>query len=229
MNHCTFPPSIISGSLKLALAASFLGLPSLAAAAGSGVPVPGSAPAIDLTKGKEIAEAVCIACHAADGNSQVPDFPILAAQQPQYLVKQLKNYKPGPNGETPARDNAIMLGFASALSDEDMANVSAFYAAQKLIPSLVQDAEAAKSGEQIYRAGIAAKGVPSCAGCHGPAGSGMPAEYPRISGQHSAYTVAQLSAFRDGVRNNSTQMSRISKLMSDADIKAVSEYLAGLR
>lgn len=231
MNHCTSSTSARLGTPKLGLPLGILLLSvGLAAhAAGSGVPVPAPAPAVDLAKGQEIAASVCVACHAVDGNSQVPDFPILAAQHAQYLVKQLKNYKPGPNGETPVRDNAIMAGFASALSDQDMLDVAAFYQSQKLVPASVQDPDAAKAGEQIYRAGIAAKGIPSCAGCHGPSGSGMPAEYPRISGQHSAYHIAQLSAFRDGVRKNSTQMSKISKLLSDAEIKAVSEYLAGLR
>jgi cytochrome c553 len=182
----------------------------------------------DPAKGQTIAAGVCAACHGPDGNSTQPVNPKLAAQHPEYLVKQLKDFK-GTAEAPAARQNAIMAGFAAALSEQDMRDVSAWFASQGLRPSWAENGELAKQGEAIYRGGIPAKDVPSCAGCHGPTGAGIPAQYPRLHGQFAEYTAAQLTAFRQGTRGNSAQMTTIAARLSDGEIAALAEYLAGLR
>jgi cytochrome c553 len=176
----------------------------------------------DLAKGQAIAQ-VCGACHTADGSRGSPANPILAGQHYDYLVKQLTEFKAGK------RNNAIMKGFASTLSEDDMKNVAAFYASKSARPGFAKDKDLVKLGEKIYRGGIAEKAVPACAACHSPSGAGMPAQYPRMAGQHGDYTEAQLVAFRSGARGNSAQMATIAAKLSDREIKAVSDYLAGLR
>jgi cytochrome c553 len=176
----------------------------------------------DLAKG-QASYAVCAACHGADGNSGSPQNPKLAAQHPEYIVKQLRQFKSGE------RDNAVMKGFAAGLSDEDMRNIAAFLATQQYKPSSAKNKELAPLGQAIYRGGIAAKGVPACASCHGPTGSGMPSQYPRLGGQYAEYTEAQMLAFREGKRKNNLQMSQIAAKMNDREIKAVSDFIAGLR
>lgn len=183
----------------------------------------------DPKKGGEIASQVCAACHGPDGNSPTPANPKLAGQHAEYLYKQLTNFKTKPGAKEPERNNAIMAGFAAQLSDEDMRNVSAFYASQPLTPAAAREKSLVDLGRNIYRAGIAAKGVPACAGCHGPNGAGMPAQYPRLHGQYAEYTESQLTAFRQGTRANNVSMTTISTRLSDAEIKAVSDYIAGLR
>ncbi|URI10732.1 cytochrome c4 [Aquincola tertiaricarbonis] len=177
----------------------------------------------DLTKGQAIATQVCVACHAVDGNRGSPAYPILQGQHPEYLSKQLHEFKSGK------RKNAIMQGFAAQLSDEDMRNVSAFYASKQAKPGFATNKDTVALGESIYRGGIAAKAVPACAGCHSPTGAGIPSQYPRLGGQHGAYTEAQLVAFRSGARGNNPQMMAIASKMSDAEMKAVADYIAGLR
>lgn len=205
--------------------------PLLAAVAMSSVQAaaPAAAPAVDLKKGAEIAGQVCVACHAVDGNSAIPENPILAGQHAGYLAKQLYNFQVRPGATKAERENAIMAGFAATLSPDDIRNVSAFYASQPIKGSYSAKKDLLSKGQQIYRAGIPARGVPACAGCHAPNGAGIPIQYPRLSGQHAAYTQAQLNHFRSGVRANSAQMMKIAAQMSDADIAAVSEYVAGLR
>lgn len=176
----------------------------------------------DAKKGEAVA-AVCVACHAADGSRGAPTFPILQGQHPEYLVKQLREFKSG------ARDNAVMKGFASALSDEDMQNVAAFYAGKQAKPGFARDKALASLGEQIYRGGIAARKVPACSGCHSPSGAGIPSQFPRLAGQHADYTEAQLIAFRGGVRANNAQMTVIAGKLNDREMKALSDYVAGLR
>jgi cytochrome c553 len=127
------------------------------------------------------------------------------------------------------RANAVMAGFAATLSDDDMRNVAAWYASQKLKPSAARNKDTVELGQKIYRGGIAAKSVPACAGCHSPNGAGIPAQYPRLGGQYAEYTEAQLVGFRQGVRKNNAQMTAIAARMSDVEIKAVSDYIAGLR
>lgn len=187
------------------------------------------APKVDLAKGQQIAAQVCAACHGADGNSASPANPKLAGQHADYLYKQLNNFKVKPNAKEAERANAIMAGFAAQLSDADMRNVSAYYAAQKLKPSSAKNKDIVELGQKIYRGGIAAKSVAACAGCHSPNGAGIPAQYPRLQGQYAEYTESQLVAFRQGGRKNSAQMTAISARLSDAEMKAVSDYIAGLR
>jgi cytochrome c553 len=184
----------------------------------------------DPAKGKAIAETVCVACHGADGNSQVSANPILAGQIEEYLVKQLKNFK--PVGDKPAvRNNPIMGGMAAPLSDDDIKNVSAWFASQKQKPAAAKDEKQIALGQKLWRQGDFKKGVPACAGCHGPAGAGLPAQYPRLAGQFPEYTEAQLKAFRVEERANDPEkmMRMIAAKLSDAEIKAVAEYAAGLR
>ena len=177
----------------------------------------------DLGKGAASFGQVCAACHAADGNSVIGANPKLAGQHPEYLVKQLTEFKSGE------RANAVMSGMSAALSDEDMRNIGFWLASQKPTPGAAKDKDLVALGERIYRGGIPDRQVAACAGCHSPNGAGMPAQYPRLSGQHADYTAAQLVAFRDGARKNSAQMTGVAAKMNDREIKAVSDYIAGLR
>jgi cytochrome c553 len=176
----------------------------------------------DLAKGEASFNAVCAACHGPEGNSVIPVNPKLAQQHPEYIVKQLTEFKAGK------RENPIMLGMASALSDTDMANVAAWLTTKKAAPGEAKDKEIAALGEKIYRGGIADRQIPACAGCHSPNGAGIPSQYPRLSGQHPDYAAAQLTSFRDGVRKNSLQMTQIAAKLNDREIKAVAEYVSGL-
>lgn len=184
----------------------------------------------DPAKGKVIAETVCVACHGADGNSAASANPHLAGQVPEYLYKQLKNFK-AVDGKPAVRNNAIMGGMVAALSDEDMKNVAAWFASQKAIPAAAKDESKIALGQKIWRQGDFKKGIPACAGCHGPAGAGMPAQYPRLAGQFPEYTEAQLKTFRTGERANDPEkmMRMVAEKLSDVEIQAVSEYAAGLR
>jgi len=183
---------------------------------------PAALPKADLAKGQAISTQVCAACHTADGSRGSPANPILAGQHPEYLAKQLADFKSGK------RKSAVMAGFAGTLSDDDMRNVAAFYASKSAKPGFAKNKDTVALGQQIYRGGIAAKGVPACAGCHSPNGAGLPVQYPRVGGQHGDYTEAQLLAFRTPARANA-QMSAIAAKMNEAEIKAVSDYIAGLR
>lgn len=178
---------------------------------------------VDAAKGGEISAAVCSACHTNDGSRGVPANPILQGQHPEYLVKQLTEFK------ADKRQNPIMKGFASTLSEQDMKNVAAFYASKQAKPGAAKDKDLVVLGEKIYRGGIAERAVPACAGCHSPNGAGIPAQYPRLSGQHADYTESQLKGFRDGVRKNSAQMTGVAAKMNDREIKAVADYIAGLQ
>ena len=147
----------------------------------------------------------------------------MQGQHPEYLVKQLQEFKSGK------RNNAIMKGFASNLSEEDMKHIAAFYAAKAAKPGAAKNKDTVRLGEIIYRGGITTKGVPACAGCHGPTGAGIPAQYPRLGGQHADYTESQMNGFRAGARANNAQMMAIAGKLNDLEIKAVSDYIAGLR
>jgi cytochrome c553 len=184
----------------------------------------------DAAKGQSIATQVCAACHAADGNSVAAANPKLAGQFYDYLQKQLVNFKPQA-GNKAARDNAVMAGMVANLSAADMQNVAAYFAAQKLKPAAAKDKELASLGQKLYRGGNAATGVVACAGCHGPAGVGIPGQYPRIAGQFPEYVEAQLKAFRAGARANDPNgmMRTVAARMTDREIQAVAEYAAGLR
>ncbi len=177
----------------------------------------------DLVKGAASYAAVCAACHGDNGNSGTPVNPKLAQQHPEYLVKQLQEFKAGK------RQNAIMQGFSSALSEQDMKNIAYWATSQKATPGFAKDKELVALGERIYRGGLADRQIAACAGCHSPNGVGIPAQYPRLGGQHADYTAAQLTSFRDGVRKNSLQMSQVAAKLNDREIRALADYIAGLR
>ena len=184
----------------------------------------------DLAKAKQTAESVCVACHSADGNSLLPENPKLAGQHEDYLYKQMREFK-GWDGAAPVRENAIMGAMVAGLEDEDMRGLAKYFASFELQPESSKNLETMELGQKIWRGGIASKGVPACAACHGPAGAGLPAQYPRLSGQFADYSAAQLKAFRDGGRENdpNRMMRMIALKMTDAEMNAVSDYAAGLR
>ncbi len=193
------------------------------------VEAPAKAAKPDLAKGGVIANGVCVACHASDGNSTTPTYPKLAGQHPEYLVKQLNNFKVQPGDTVATRNNAVMAAFAAGLSADDMRNVAAYFSKQAQKPGTAKASQESVSlGQKIYRGGLAEKGLPACAGCHGPTGAGIPAQYPRIGGQWAEYTNTQLTNFREGVRKNNLQMSQIAAKLSDKEMKAVCDYIAGL-
>lgn len=184
----------------------------------------GAAPARpDLAKGQATSTAICAACHTADGSRGSPANPILQGQHPEYLVKQLAEFKSGK------RDNAVMKGFAGTLGEDDMRNVAAFYGSKQAKAGFAKNKDLVLLGEKIYRGGIADRSIPACAACHSPNGAGIPAQYPRLSGQHADYTEAQLVAFRSGARKNSAQMMDVAAKLNDREIKAIADYIAGLR
>jgi cytochrome c553 len=183
----------------------------------------GALAAGDAAAGKAKA-ATCSACHGADGNSTNPEWPKLAGQHPGYLAKQLQEFKAG------RRVNATMSPMAAPLSDEDIADLSAYYAGQRLRLGAADPAQV-QLGEQIYRGGNAVSGVAACMACHGPSGSGNPsARFPALSGQHSAYVMKALQDYRSGARQNDPNgmMRNIAERLTDREIKAVAEYVAGL-
>ena len=184
--------------------------------------------ATDAKKGAALAQGLCAACHASDGNSVIPANPILAGQHYTYLKNQL-NYFQVKQGEDKAkRENAVMLGIASGLSSDDIDNLAAYYSQQKIKPSYASNLELAKVGEVVYKAGDDSRGIPSCSSCHGPRGLGIPGQFPRISGQHATYTASTLKSYKNGSRANNKQMMTISSRLTETQINALAEYLAGL-
>lgn len=204
------------------LTAAALACPLFSAFAADEKPAAPMAAKPDLVKGEASFGMVCAACHAADGNSSIAANPKLAQQHPQYLVKQLQEFKSGK------RNNAIMKGFASTLSEDDMRNIAYWVASKPIKPGFAKDKELVAMGERIYRGGIADRQIAACAGCHSPNGAGIPAQYPRLGGQHADYVATQLTNFRDGVRKNSIQMTMVAAKLNDREIKAVADYIAGL-
>lgn len=179
------------------------------------------APAIN--NAEQTVNTLCAACHGLDGNSPITINPKLADQHPEYLAKQLNDFKSGK------RANAVMSGMVANLSDDDIKNLAAYFSSQSLSFGQAVTNGAGSLGEKIYRAGNAANHVPACAACHGPNGTGLPAQFPRLRGQHADYTVAQLKAFRSGERANAPMMMTIAAKMSDAEMAAVADYMQGLR
>ena len=176
----------------------------------------------DAAKGAALYGAVCTSCHGADGNSGAPIYPKLAQQHPEYIAKQLGEYKSGK------RANPIMSGMAASLSEDDARNIAAFLSSKTAKAGFAKDKDLATLGEKIYRGGIADRQIPACAGCHSPTGAGIPSQYPRLAGQHAEYTTSQLTQFRDGVRLNSLQMGQVAAKLTDKEIKALADYIAGL-
>jgi cytochrome c553 len=184
----------------------------------------------DPARGKEIASTVCAACHNADGNSIQAANPKLAGQHADYLFKQMKEFK-AAEGKQPVRVNAVMNGMIAPYTEAQMRDLAAWFAVQTQIGEQARHRETIEAGQKLYRAGDMAKGLPACAACHGPAGAGIPAQYPRIGGQFAEYIEAQLKAFRDESRSNdpNNMMRMVAIKMTDKEIKAVSDYIAGLR
>ncbi len=213
--------------VALAAGAAFV---AAGAAFAADAPAKKEAPKADPAKGQAIATQVCVACHSADGNSVAPANPKIAGQFPEYLHKQLVNFKPQA-GKKAERENAVMAGMVANLSPDDMKNLAAYYGSQKLKPAAAKDKALAAAGQKLWRGGNAATGVPACAGCHGPDGSGIPAQYPRIAGQYAEYIEAQLKLFQGGQRANDTNgmMRGVAARMTEKEMKAVAEYAAGLR
>ncbi len=182
--------------------------------------------------------AVCGACHGVDGNSSDAQFPKLAAQQERYIARQLALFKTGE------RENPIMLGLASALSPQDMRDLGAYFASQKIVPGVADDSVIKDGpyqgkkfwqvGEQIYRGGDPVRNIPACMACHGPTGAGNPGPaYPTLGGQHASYVAAKLTAFRGGLvlgkqEYANTVMSQVAHSLTDQEIQALSTYLEGL-
>ena len=215
--------------IAISLLAALLAAPAVSSfAAGEAAPAhdaaaaPAKAAKPDLVKG-EASFAMCAACHGADGNSGTPANPKLSQQHPEYLLKQLQEFKSGK------RKNAIMQGMAAALSEDDMKNIAYWVTSKKAKPGFAKDKELVALGERIYRGGVADRQIAACAGCHSPTGAGIPSQYPRLSGQHADYTAAQLTAFRDGIRTNSQPMTQVAAKLNDREIRALADYVAGLR
>lgn len=207
---------LLSVTAALSFAAAVLVQPAVAAEAAK-VAKP------DVAKGEASFNAACAACHGTGGNSTTPANPKLAGQHAVYVAKQLAEYKSGK------RANAIMSGMSAPLSPQDMQNIAAYVSQQQAKPGFAKDKNLVMLGERIYRGGIAERQIPACAGCHSPTGAGIPDQYPRLSGQHADYTAAQLTAFREGTRNNNAAMTLVAAKLSNKEIQAVSDYIAGLR
>lgn len=177
----------------------------------------------EITSAEKTVQTVCAACHGLDGNSAVALNPKLAGQLPEYLLKQLTNFKEGK------RANAVMAGMVANLTPDDMKNLADYYAAKKITLAKGKSNGVGSLGEKIYRAGNPSSGVPACASCHGANGAGIPKQFPRLSAQHSDYTLTQMKAFRSGERANAPMMMTIAAKMTDAEMQAVSDYVQGLR
>jgi cytochrome c553 len=201
-----------------------------AAAAEAKPAVPGK-PKVDAAVGEALYSngdasrgvTACLTCHGPKGQSAVGTWPKLSAQHAAYTAKQLKNFKDG------TRPNPVMMGMAATLTEQDMQNIAAYLVKQPVSLGVAQDKATIELGQSIYRGGIASKGVPACAACHSPTGAGIPSQYPRLNGQWADYSYAQLVAFSNGTRKNGPMMTTIASKMSDLEMKAVADYIAGLR
>jgi cytochrome c553 len=171
----------------------------------------------------QIVQNVCAACHAPDGNSVITLNPKLSGQHPEYLLKQLNNFKEG------TRANAVMSGMVANLSAEDMQNLAEYFSGQTITLAKAKTNGKGSLGEKIYRGGIAKTNVPACAACHGANGAGLPKQFPRLASQHADYTYQQLKTFRTGERANAPMMMAIAAKMTDAEMQAVSDYIQGMR
>ncbi|GAA5015937.1 cytochrome C [Massilia sp. JS1662] len=223
-----FQPAACAAIVK-SLLASFLIVGSALAADAAHAP-PAAAKA-DPAKGGSLYDTgdnarglpACASCHGAGGNSTINTNPKLAGQVDAYLHKQLVDFT------TPARNQPVMTTYAKMLSEDEKKNIAAYLATQQPKQGAARNKDTLELGRKIYRGGIADRGVAACASCHGATGSGIPAQYPRVAGQHQDYTVAQLQAFKTGARSNSPQMATLAKRLSDDEMKAVADYIAGLK
>jgi len=185
----------------------------------------------DLARARQIAETVCAACHGADGNSAVPVNPNLAGQGAEYISRQLTNFKSG------VRVNPIMQGMASTLTPDEMVALGVYFSGQKPKGNTAKDPKLVEMAQTLYRAGDAATGLPACSACHSPSGIGIPKTYPRVAGQFSDYTLAQLKAFKGGERGANASgkdwqgqiMAGVAAKMSETQMKALADYMSGLR
>lgn len=180
----------------------------------------------DIKNGEKLS-VTCQPCHSADGNSPTPIWPKIAGMSEKYLLKQLHDFKKGQSGP---RFEATMLNIIKDLSEQDLKDLSAFYANKTMSQGKTKQ-NLLKLGEKIYRGGIIKTGVTACAACHGPNGQGNSlAKFPRLSGQNSQYTIQQLNRFKSGDRSNDINsiMRDIASQMTDSEIEAVSSYVEGL-
>lgn len=208
--------------------AAVLALSSVAHAADESKAEPAKA---DIAKGEALYTngdaarniTACVSCHGAAGASTISANPKLGGQHAAYIHKQLTNFQGAD------RNNPIMSPLAKVLTDDEMKNIAAYLDAQPAKPGAAKNKDTLELGKKIYRAGIAEKSIPACAGCHSPNGAGIPAQFPRVGGQHQDYTVTELTNFRSGARKNGPMMATIAKRMSDDEIKAVADYIAGLK
>lgn len=200
----------------------FAGLMALVYASAVAAASPAPAPKPDLERGKQLATTVCSACHGLDGNSPLPANPILAGQHGGYVALQLANFKSG------ARPSPIMQGMAAGLSPEDMLSLGAYFESQKPAPRFARDKAAAERGRKIWRSGIKSSGVPACASCHGASGHGIPTQYPRLAGQYAELSLGWLKAYASGERPHAV-MSPVASRLSERDMQALSDYIAGMR
>jgi cytochrome c553 len=223
-----FQPAACAAIVK-SLLASFLIVGSALAADAAHAP-PAAAKA-DPAKGGSLYDTgdnarglpACASCHGAGGNSTINTNPKLAGQVDTYIHKQLVDFT------TPARNQPVMTTYAKMLSEDEKKNIAAYLATQQPKQGAARNKDTLELGRKIYRGGIADRGVAACASCHGATGSGIPAQYPRVAGQHQDYTVAQLQAFKAGTRSNSPQMATLAKRLSEEEMKAVADYIAGLK
>lgn len=206
--------------LAFVLALNLVALPTFAADKVAKVAVKSTA---EPENRQQVAQNVCAACHGADGNSTISLNPKLAGQHPEYLLKQLTNFKEGK------RANTVMAGMVANLSKEDMQGLAKYYTGQKQTLGKAKSNGVGSLGEKIYRGGIAATGVPACAACHGANGAGIPKQYPRVAGQHADYALQQLRTLRTAERANAPMMMTIAAKMTDAEMQAVADYMQGLR
>ncbi|WP_322401844.1 c-type cytochrome [Massilia luteola] len=223
-----FQPAACAAIVKSLLASFVLVGSALAADAAHAPPAAAKA---DPAKGGSLYDTgdnarglpACASCHGAGGNSTINTNPRLAGQIDTYLHKQLVDFT------TPARNQPVMTTYAKMLTDDEKKNIAAYLATQQPKQGAARNKDTLELGRKIYRGGIADRGVAACASCHGATGAGLPVQYPRLAGQHQDYTVTQLQAFKSGARSNSPQMATLAKRLSDDEMKAVADYIAGLK
>ncbi|SEM93027.1 c-type cytochrome [Nitrosomonas marina] len=184
----------------------------------------------DVARGQEIAAGVCAGCHNPDGNSIIPINPSLAGQHAEYITKQLMDFK-AEEGEKPNRNSPVMASMVAPLSQQDMEDVAAYYAAQTPEPAgnISSDEDLLEMGKIMYHGGNIENGVPACASCHGPTGTGIPPHYPALAAQHAEYTYTQLDLFNKAERGNDNGvMQKVLTRMSGAEKRAVAEYIQSM-